>query len=286
MTDKTLEIFEKIQPWLMSHGIRIIIILIVAFIIRKFTDIFIEKTVRKMVISNRYLSKEDEKKREDTLIKIFESALKVVVIVITGLMILSEAGVNIGPLLAGAGIAGLAFGFGGQYLIRDLISGLFIILENQYRVGDVVCFDGTCGLVEDVTMRMTTLRDLDGTVHNIPHGEIKKVSNLSKHFARVNLNIGVSYKADLEKVIEVVNKVGKEISEDTVWKEHIIKPPQFLRVDSFAESAVIIKILGETKALKQWDVAGELRKRIKIAFDKEGIEIPFPQRVVHQAKDF
>ena len=108
------------------------------------------------------------------------------------LMILQEVGIAIGPLLAAAGIAGLAFGFGGQYLIRDLISGLFIIMENQYRIGDVVCFDGTCGLVEDISMRMTTLRDLDGIVHHVPHGEIKKVSNLSKQFARVNLNIGLS----------------------------------------------------------------------------------------------
>lgn len=285
MIEKTLQIFKEIEPWLMSHGIRIIAIIAGAYAIRKFSNIFIEKSVRKIIVANRRLSKDDEKKREDTLIKIFESALKVVVIIIATLMILSESGMNIGPLLAGAGIAGLAFGFGGQYLIRDLISGLFIILENQYRVGDVVCFDGTCGLVEDITMRMTTLRDLDGTVHNVPHGEIKKVSNLSKHFARVNLNIGISYKVNLDKVISVVNRVGRGLSEDSAWKEHIIKPPQFLRVDDFGDSSVIIKILGETKALKQWDVAGELRKRIKIAFDEEGIEIPFPQRVIHQAND-
>ena len=131
---------------------------------------------------------------------------------------------------------------------------------------------------------MTTIRDLDGTVHHIPHGEIKKVSNLSKYFARVNLNIGISYSSNLEQVISVVNKVGKELAEDLEWKEYILKPPQFVRVDDFGDSAIIIKILGETKPLKQWDVAGELRKRLKIAFDREGIEIPFPQRVVHQVK--
>lgn len=197
-------------------------------------------------------------------------------------MILQEAGIAIGPLLAAAGIAGLAFGFGGQYLIRDLISGLFIIMENQYRIGDVVCFDGTCGLVEDISMRMTTLRDLDGVVHHVPHGEVKKVSNLSKKFSRVNLNIGISYNSSLEKVITVVNKVGRELADDPKWKEHILKAPQFLRVDDFGDSAIIIKILGETKPIKQWEVAGEFRKRLKLAFDREGIEIPFPQRVVHQ----
>ena len=284
MTGQFQKILEKAQPWLTDHGIKIILIISVAYIVRKFAGVFIEKAIRKVVAPRRFLSKEEEMRREDTLIKIFRSVFRIMVVIVAGLMVLSEIGVNIGPLLAGAGIAGLAFGFGGQYLIKDLISGFFIIMENQYRVGDVVCFDGTCGLVEDITMRMTTLRDLDGTVHNVPHGEIKKVSNLSKYFSRVNLNIGVSYKDNLEKVIEVINRIGKELSEDPNWKEHIIKTPQFLRVDDFADSAVIIKILGETKALKQWDVTGELRKRIKIAFDKEGIEIPLPQRVVHQTK--
>ena len=140
-------------------------------------------------------------------------------------MILSEIGIAIGPLMAAAGIAGLAFGFGGQYLIRDIISGLFITIENQYRVNDVVCFDGTCGLVEDITLRMTTLRDLDGTVHHVPHGEIKKVSNLSKYFSRVNLDIGIAYDSNLEKVISVINQVGNELAQDPEWKDKIIKAP-------------------------------------------------------------
>jgi len=199
-------------------------------------------------------------------------------------MILQEIGIAVGPLLAAAGIAGIAFGFGGQYLIRDLITGTFIIMENQYRIGDVVCFDGTCGSVEDISMRMTTLRDLDGVVHHVPHGEIKKVSNLSKYFARINLDIGVSYNSNLEKVIKVINKVGEALAKDPEWRDDILKTPQFLRVNDFAESAIIVKIIGETKSLKQWAVTGELRKRLKMAFDKEKIEIPFPQRVVHQVK--
>jgi len=274
---------KSIISWISSHGLRIAGILIIAYIIQKFGKVFVEKTIRKVIVSDHFLSKEAERKREDTLIKVVNGALRIIIWVLAILMIASELGIDIGPLLAAAGIAGLAFGFGGQYLIRDLISGLFIILENQYRVGDVVCFEGTCGLVEDITLRTTILRDLDGTVHHVPHGTIKKVSNLSKYFSRVNLNVGVSYNSNLEKVIEVVNRVGKEMAEDPAWKDYITKPPQFLRVDDFADSAVIIKILGETKPLKQWDVTGELRKRIKIAFDREGIEIPFPQIVVHQA---
>lgn len=275
------KIIQTATPWIIDHGVKILAVAVVAYLIRRSGSIFIEKIIRKVIVSDLFLTKEAEKKREDTLIRIFSSALEVIVWILAGLIILQEAGFAIGPLLAAAGIAGLAFGFGGQYLIRDLISGLFIIMENQYRVNDVVCFDGTCGLVEDISLRMTTLRDLDGVVHHVPHGEIKKVSNLTKHFARVNLNIGIAYSSDLEKVISVVNKVGQELAEDPAWKEFILKPPQFLRVDDFGDSAIIIKILGETKPIKQWDVAGELRMRLKIAFDKEGIEIPFPQRVVH-----
>jgi len=277
------KIFQIILPWTLSHGIKIILVFVGAFVIVKISKKPIEKIIRKFIVSDHFLSKEAEEKREDTLIRIFQGAITIVVWIVAGLMIISELGVSVGPLLAAAGIAGLAFGFGGQYLIRDLISGIFILFENQYRVNDVICLDNACGLVEDISLRLTTLRDLDGNVHHIPHGEIKKVTNLSKYFSRVNLNISVSYYSNLEHVISVINKIGKELAEDPQWKEQIIKAPQFLRVDDFGESAIIIKILGETKPLKQWDVTGELRKRIKIAFDKEGIEIPFPQRVIYQA---
>lgn len=274
----------SLSPWLLTHGVKIVVIAIGAFILDRVAKRFIEKAVRIAVVSDKNLSEQSEIKREETLIRIFSWTTGIVIFMIGSLMILQEIGVPIAPILTGAGIVGLAVGFGGQYLIRDIISGFFIIMENQYRIGDVVNFDGTGGLVEDISLRMTTLRDLDGTVHHVPHGEIKKVANLSKEFSRVNLNIGVSYNSNLEHVIEVINKVGVELAEDEQWKEFIIKPPQFLRVDDFADSAIVIKILGETQPLKQWDTTGELRKRLKITFDKEGIEIPFPQRVIHSAK--
>lgn len=270
--------------WFFDHGIRILIIFVVAFILRKFSYVLIEKTIRRAVKSNKFLSAEAERKREDTLIGIFNQTLGIVILVFAGLMMLSEFGVDIAPLIAGAGILGLAFGFGGQYLIKDLIAGLFIILENQYRIGDVVCFGDTCGLVENINIRTTILRDLDGTMHHVPNGEIKIASNLSKGYSRVNLDIGVSYNTNLEHLIKTVNKVGSDLAKDPAWKDSIIKPPQFLRVNDFADSAIMIKILGDTKPLKQWDITGELRKKLKIAFDKEGIEIPFPQRVVHYKK--
>jgi len=273
---------QNVIAWVIAHGIKIFGILIIACLINKLGGKVIERAIRKGV---RDTTKDATEKRQNTLIGVFGGALKIIVWLVAIMMVLPELGINVGPILAGAGILGVALGFGAQYMIRDFLAGLFIIIENQYREGDVVCLDETCGLVEDITLRKTILRDLDGIVHHVPNGEIKKASNLSKQFARVNLNIGISYKENLDKVIEVINKVGKELAEDPQWKNSILKPPQFLRVDDFGTSAIIIKILGETKPLKQWDVTGELRKRIKIAFDKEGIEIPFQQIVVRQAED-
>ncbi len=281
------EYFEQwtqiLLPWFMSHGIKILLIIAGAILLNKVIHKFIEKAVRIAVIPDGISSKEAEIKREDTLIHIFSTTTKIAIFTVTVLMVLQEFGLMIGPILAAAGIVGLAFGFGGQYLIRDIISGLFIILENQYRIGDVVSFENVRGLVEEISLRKTMLRDMDGTVHHIPHGEIKQVSNFSKDFARINIDLGVAYNTKLEHVIRVINETGIELSEDPQWAGSIIKPPQFLRLNDFADSAIMLKVLGETQPLKQWEVTGEFRKRIKIAFDREGIEIPFPQRVVHQA---
>ena len=262
-----------VTPWASSHGVKIAAILLTAFFVRRFASALLAKLIRRMVAVDDRLTAEEENRREETLIRIFTTSLGVVVWTVGILMGLQAVGVDIAPLLAAAGIAGIALGFAGQHLIRDLISGLFIIMENQYRIGDRVCCDNTCGVVEDITMRMTTLRDLDGVVHHISHGEIKRVANQSKHFSRVNLNVGVAYHSNIEQVIAVVNRVGRDLAEDPVWREAIVNPPQFLRIEDFGETAMIIKILGETKPLKQPEVTGELRKRIKIAFHSNGIEM-------------
>ncbi|TAJ14810.1 mechanosensitive ion channel family protein [Patescibacteria group bacterium] len=277
-------IMQDLVSWTSTHGVTVAIIIIVALLVHFFSYVFLERLIRKIVPADHFHSPEAEKQREDTLIRVVSGVLNVMLWVVASLMVLSETGINIGPLLAAAGIVGIAIGFGGQYLIRDMVAGFFILFENQYRVGDVVCLDKTCGLVEDISIRMATLRDLDGTVHHVPHGTVSKISNKSKEFARVNMNIGVSYSADIEQVIKVVNETGADLFADETWKHEQITPIEFQRVDDFADSAVIIKVLGETKPLKQWAVAGEFRKRIKIAFDKAKIEIPFPQRVIHQSK--
>ncbi len=276
---------DQIIPWLLSHGVRIVLIAVAAVLLDKVLTRVIIRTVRASVKGDENTSPEAEKKRADTLIRIFNGAVNIMIIIVAIMMIIQEVGIEVGPLLAGAGIVGLAVGFGGQYLIRDIITGLFLMLENQYRIGDVVNIEGLSGAVQDISLRKTTLRDLNGTVHHIPHGSITKISNLSKDFARVNLDMGVAYNTNLEHLIEVINRTGNELAADPVFMDAIITPPQFLRVNEFADSAIIVKILGDTKPLRQWEVTGELRKRLKIAFDKEGIEIPFPQRVMHQAKE-
>ena len=168
-------------------------------------------------------------------------------------------------------------------ILIDLISGLFIILENQYRVGDVAEIGGKIGLVEDISLRVTILRDLDGIVYHVPHGEITTVSNYSKGISKVNLNVGISYSADIDKVEEIINIVGEDLSQDEKFSSMIIESPKFLRVDKLGDSSVEVKIVGVTKPAKQWEVMGELRRRIKKAFDENGIEIPFPQIVIHKA---
>ena len=285
MEEKMTAWFDSIVPWLLSNGIRIAAIIIVAIVLKKIVHGIIVRAVKLSVSREDFITPEARRKRENTLSNLFTVTLRTLIVIISGLMVMEQLGIKIGPILAAAGIVGLAFGFGGQYLIRDIITGLFIIMENQFRIGDVVNINGTGGLVEDVTLRKTTLRDLDGTVHHIPHGEIKMVSNLTKDFSRVNMNLGISYNSNLEHVIRVVNQVGNDLAQDPDFKDIILKPIQFLRVDDFADSSIEIKMLGETRPIRQWDVAGEFRKRLKIAFDKEGIEIPFPQRVLHYAKE-
>ncbi len=275
---------NNVGPWIADHGLKIGIILLLGFIASYLLKKIIEKTIMRDPDTDDPIVRDSELKRKTTLARILKGAAGVVLTIITIIMILQEFNVQVGPILASLGVVGLAVGFGGQYLIRDVIAGLFIIIENQFRIGDWVDFGMARGSVEDISLRMTTLRDLEGTVHHVSNGEIKIVSNMSKYFSRINLDMGVAYHTDIEHLIRVVNEVGDELYEDPEWKERILKKPEFLRIQNFADSAIIFKILGEVKPLEKQVVMGELRKRLKIRFDKEGIEIPFPQIVVHQPK--
>jgi len=267
-----------IGGWLLEHGVLIVVIILLSYLAYQLAKVAVPRLVEKSIhISGKGRRARGERaKRAHTLSNFITGVVGVFIVLVTIFMILSEVGIDITPLLAGAGVIGLAIGFGAQSLIKDFLSGLFIILEDQYSKGDVVRVAGITGLVEEVNLRRTVLRDLDGIVHSIPNGEVTTASNYTKDWSRVNLNIPVAYGEDLDKVTEVLNRVGNELAQDEVFGPMITSAPQVLRVDNFGDSAIEIKVLGETKPIKQWDVTGELRKRIKQAFDEAGIEIPWP----------
>jgi small-conductance mechanosensitive channel len=273
---------DIVVAWLIDHGTRILIILVVGAILWFALNRFLPPVVRRTVGRTKYKeSKEGLEKRTSTLLAIFKAIGRVLIIIVVIMMVLEEVGVPIAPVLAGFGIAGIAIGFGAQYLIRDLIAGIFIILENQYRVGDVARVADITGLVEYITLRKTVLRDLDGIVHHIPNGEIRTASNYTRHFARVNLDVPVAYGTDLDHAMSIINRVGLELAKDEKWRKVIKSPPQVLRVNNLGDSGIDIKILGDVKPMEQWAVTGELRLRLKKAFDDEGIEIPWPHTKVY-----
>ncbi len=221
-----------------------------------------------------------QEQRTRTLTSLLRSMGRVIIFVIFLFMFLSAIGLDLGPLLAGAGVVGLAISFGAQSLVKDVISGLFILIENQFGVGDVVRIEGVSGAVERMTLRVVVLRDTHGVVHIVPNGEIKKVSNLTRTWARVVLDVGVAYKEDVDRVIAVMRDVGRELWEDEEWRPLLVEAVEVPGVESFDDSAVTIRLTAKTLPLKQWDVARELRRRLKRRFDAENIEIPFPHQKV------
>ncbi|MCA1806856.1 MAG: mechanosensitive ion channel family protein, partial [Actinobacteria bacterium] len=275
-------ILKTIEQSFNQHAFAVLLIIGVAYIARKLALVVVTRLIRRTVGHDKSLTQVAEDRREKTLIDSIGTALRIGIWIIAGMMLLEEFGVNIAPLLAGAGVIGVALGFGAQSIVKDALSGLLIIFENQYRIGDVVQINSeVAGVVEKITLRETVLRDLDGMVHHVPNGYVQVATNMTMEFSNVNIDIGVSYNADIDQIEKVINDVGDAMAHDKDWRDAIIEAPAFLRVDSFADSAIVVKILGKTTADQRWAVAGEFRRRLKAAFDKNDIEIPFPQLVVH-----
>jgi len=273
--------WSTIQDWLLSHGVRILIIILVSAVLYLVLRRLIPIALKHLMKMKPGEFDESLQKRTKTLSGIFTTTGLLVIIASAAFMILAEVGINIAPYLAAAGILGVALGFGAQTLVKDLIGGIFIIVEDQYNVGDVVQIAGISGIVQEINLRRTVLRDLDGIVHFVPNGESGIASNYTREWSRVNLNISVAYDTDLDHAITVINRVCAEMAAEPYWKEIILKTPEVLRIDNLGDSGIDIKILGDTKPIRQWETKGEMRKRIKKAFDEEGIEIPWPHTKVY-----
>jgi small conductance mechanosensitive channel len=274
-----LELLKTVSSWLTTSGIKIIGILIALIILSQMSK-WIVKWLERLIREKDPLQAVEAKKRAQTLGKILRHTLLTVIGFIAVLMILGELGIQLGPLLATAGIGAVALGFGAQSLVKDVISGFFIILEDQYRIGDAIDVAGVSGLVESVNLRKTVLRDLEGRVHTIPNGEIKKVTNLSKEWSRAVVDIGISYREDIDHIITLLSEIGKELANEEPYKSAILEPMEILGVEQFKESEIIIRMIVKTVPLKQWEVSRELRRRIKNRFDEKGIQIPFPHRLL------
>lgn len=270
------------MDWFMEKGIRILVIIGIAIALYLVFKFLIPRSVRRFVARRMAEELDTEiKKRADTLSSILVTITGIIILIVAIFTILPEFGVNVTTLIAGVGVGGLAIAFAAQNLVRDFITGFFILFEDQYRVGDVVTIAGIGGAVEEIGLRRTVLRDLDGVVHSVPNGKVEVSSNMTKKFARVNLDISVGYGEKLENVKEVINAVCKQMAEDPKWKEDFITTPTVVGVNKLGDSGIDIKIMGDTKPSRQWDVTRELRLRIKNTFDSEGIEIPWPHTKVY-----
>ncbi|MDW7761300.1 MAG: mechanosensitive ion channel family protein [Acidobacteriota bacterium] len=275
-------LFDTALAWLITTGPRILILVAVTLLILKAVKILSARISKLMIVN-----KEDPEaeKRARTLGAVLRNLLRVVVLIMAALTLLAQLGVEIAPLLATAGIAGLAIGFAGQNLVKDIINGFFILMQDQIRVGDVVKIAGQGGLVENVTLKMTTLRDLHGNVHYIPNGQIDVVTNMTKEFSRYVMDIGVSYREDVDEVIAVIREVDEDMRSDPEYKEDILQPVEILGLDRFDDSAVIVRARTTTKPIRQWAVGREFNRRLKKVFDARGIEIPFPHVTLYMGVD-
>lgn len=271
-----------VMNWLFSSTVGETIVLIAALLLaRHFIRQYLVVLIRRAVRSSSHEPEEQQQKRIDTLVNVVGALLTIVLITIGVFGFLMIVQVNIVGFLTGLSAAGVVFGIAGQSLIKDVLAGFFIIMENQYRVGDVITLGTVTGTVERITLRITRLRDFSGDMHIVPNGAVEVITNKTYQWSNVIVDIGVSYDSDILKVEEVLNKVGDEMLEDDELKLHILEPIGFLRVDSFGDSAVVVKAIGRVQPGSQWEVAGAYRERVKAAFDENGIEIPFPQRVIH-----
>lgn len=281
--------FDTIVAWLLTMSatvgfasLRIILVLAIGYVAIRFVRLGLRQLERVMIVASDKKDQESgtASKRAATLTGILRTIALSGIWAIIIIESLQLVGLDIAPILAGAGILGLAVGFGAQNLVRDLISGFFIILEDQVRLGDVAVINGTGGAVETITFRTISLRDFSGVVHIFPNGGITTLSNMTKDWSAFVLDMGVAYREDTDRVVEVMRAVGEELREDQELGSLIIEPIEIVGIENFADSAVTIRARIKTKPAEQWKIGREYRRRLKKAFDAQQIEIPFPMRTL------
>ena len=278
-------LLQEAGEWVIKSGLKIFLILILSLIAIKVCQILMERLFHRLFKNHK--DDAEIQKRSDTLKSVIRNILNMTIVIVSILMVLKELGVEIGPILAAAGVVGIAVGFGAQQLVKDIIQGFFILLDDQIRVGDVVQIADKGGLVENVNLRMITLRDLAGNVHFVRNGEITVVTNMTKEYSRYVFDIGVAYRENVDEVIEVIKLVDQDLRNDMAYKYDILEPIEILGLDKFADSAIVIKARTKTKPIRQWAVAREFNRRLKKKFDELNIEIPFPHTTLYmgQGKD-
>ncbi len=268
---------------IIKTGLRVFVMMVFAWIAMKVLQKSLHRLENRLIIKSVEEGEppSESQKRIETIVRLIKQGVFLALWLTIGLVILKEFGVEVAPILASAGVVGLAVGFGAQNLVRDVIAGFFVILENQIRVGDVAIINGTGGLVERINFRTTVLRDQAGVVHIFPNGSISTLSNLTSEWSAYVFDIGIAYAENTDHVIEIMQEVGSDMLQDSKFGKYMIEALEIFGVDKFDQSAVIIKGRIKTKPIRQWDVGREFLRRIKYAFDKNNIEIPFPHRSVY-----
>lgn len=266
-----------IWNWLKDPGFTILVILVIGALCRHFGGLIIGRLIRRIIRSTHFnaLSADDVRKRQDTLISLFTVLWRSLVIIVVSILVFQQLfpKVDLTPILASAGVLGVVLGFGAQSIVKDFLTGVFIITENQYRVGDVVDIEGAAGTVERISIRSTVLRDADGNVHFLPNGNVMHVINKTMGYSRVNITLAVDPDTNIDKLSDIINEVGKKMAEDEKWREKILEAPHFLSIGTFSDLSLEVKVTGKTQASAQWSVTGELRKRLLKALTKNKIEL-------------
>ena len=274
------EIVAKSADWFVAKPLSILIIVVLALIASRLLTRAIRRFVHRVEAAASVESHARVVQRAETIGLVLRSLVRVVVALIAGSTILGELGIDLGPLIAGAGIAGVALGFGAQSLVKDFLSGMFMLVEDQFGVGDFIDVGEASGKVEAVSLRTTRLRSVDGTLWHVPNGEIHRVGNKSQEWSRALLDIEVSYSTDLNQAQEIIKRVADAMWHDDPLRESILAEPEVWGVESLGAHGVAIRLVVKTLPADQWKVMRALRQRIKDAFDAEGIEIPFPQQTI------